>query len=327
MDICIRRQVCHSAALLGIAIVGQRILFQIVRRFIPVAVGGPYGVNIGVAVIIGVSAVSLRLFHRYFCHNAARQSIIISLGFDNGVQNRRCAPADEDVVVTSGGILVGKGMGSHLVAGSRCRFIMAQALAGNRTAGGELCRCACHMMVGAEDVFTNIVIAVITNMDGTVVVIRIAVAVGIRRINGVEDDIMSGHCVFIRRDNLVDVVLRCVCRKRLRDLLFTPTGKNRLFALFQIFRARIIRADLLALDVLRGGRHNACRITVAVIGQRVELFYFRCKGHIVGNFHFLELISGICLVSDRPVSGEAIAIIGGDCWGRALQFVPVPHIG
>ena len=39
------------------------------------------------------------------------------------------------------------------------------------------------------------------------------------------------------------------------------------------------------------------------------------------------LIGGICLGSDRPVSGKAIAIIGGDCWGRVLQFVPVPHIG
>ena len=174
-------------------------------------------------------------------------------------------------------------MGSHLVAGSRCRFIMAQALAGNRTAGGELCRCACHMMVGAEDVFTNIVIAVITNMDGTVVVIRIAVAVGIRRINGVEDDIMSGHCVFIRRDNLVDVVLRCVCRKRLRDLLFTPTDEDRILAIFQIPRAGIIRSELLALD-MRGGLRSICSAaSVEVIGEGIEFFYFRFNGHIAGN--------------------------------------------
>ena len=56
VGICIRRQVCHSAALLGIAIVGQRILFQIVLYIIPVAVGGPDGVHIGVAVCVGVLA-------------------------------------------------------------------------------------------------------------------------------------------------------------------------------------------------------------------------------------------------------------------------------
>ena len=326
VDICIRRQVCHSAALLGIAIVGQRILFQIVRYIIPVAVGGPDGVHIGVAVIIGVSAVSLRLFHSYFCHNAARQSIIISLGFDNGVQNRRCAPADEDVVVTSGGILVGKGVGSHLAAGSRCRFIMAQALAGNRTAGGELRRCACHMMMGTEDVFTNIVIAVVTDMNSIIVVIRVAVVVGVHRVDGVEGNITGRHCVFVRGDNRVDVVLRRVCRKRVRDLFFTPTDEDRILAILQILRAGIIRPDLLALD-MRGGLRSRCpAASVEVIVEGMELFYFRCKGHIAGNCYFLELVGGVCVGSLRPVSGEAIAFIGGDCWDHVPQFGPVPHL-
>ena len=327
VDVFVRRQLSHSAALLGIAIVGQRILFQIVRRFIPVAVGGPYSINIGVAVIIGVSAVSLRLFHRYFRHNAARQSIIISLGFDNAVQNRRCAPADEDVSVACGFIGEGKGMGSYLAAGSRCRFIMAQALAGNRTAGGELRRCACHMVMRAENVRIVAVVAVVTDVDGIIVVIRIAVAVAVHRVDGIKRNILGGHDVLIMRDNLVDIPLLRVFRKRLLDLRFTPADKNRLFALFQISRAGIIRADLLSLN-MPGGRRSRCpAASVEVIGEGIELFYFRFNGHIAGNCYFLELIGGICVGSVRPVSGEAIAFIGGDCWDHVPQFVPVPHLG
>ena len=327
MDVCIRRQLSHSTALLGIALVGQRILFQIVRRFIPVSVSRPDSINIGVAVCVGVSAVNLRLFHRYFCHNTVRQSVIIRLGFDHFVQNRRCAPADEDVSVACGFIGEGKGMGSCLAASSRCRFIMTQALAGNRTVGGELRRCACHMMMGTENVFTNIVIAVVTDMDGIIVVIRIVVAVAVHRVDGIKRNILGGHDVLIMRDDLVDVRLRRVFRKRVRDLLFTPTDEDRLFALFQISRAGIIRADLLALD-MRGGRRSRCpAASVEVIGEGIELFYFRCKGYIAGNCYFPELIGGIWVGSVRPVSGEAIAFIGGDCWDHVPQFVPVPHLG
>ena len=194
-------------------------------------------------------------------------------------------------------------MGSCLAAGSRCRFIMAQALAGNRTAGGELRRCTCHMMMGTEDVFTNIVIAVVTDMDSIIVVIRLAVAVGVHRIDGIKRNILGGHDVLIMRDNLADILLRRIFRKRVRDLLFTPTDKNRLFALFQISRAGIIRADLLALD-MRGGRRSRCSAAaVEVIGEGIEFFYFRFNGHIAGNCYFPELIGGIYLVSDRPVSG------------------------
>ena len=98
VDVCVRRHLSHSAALLGIAIVGQLILFQIVRRIIPIAVSRPYSINIGVAVIVGVLAGVFGVLirnsiprlsqHGNRCHNAARQSVIISPGFDNGVQNR-----------------------------------------------------------------------------------------------------------------------------------------------------------------------------------------------------------------------------------------------
>ena len=229
--------------------------------------------------------------------------------------------------VACGFIGEGKGVGSHLAAGSRCRFIMAQSLAENRTVGGELRRCACHMMMGTENVFTNIVIAVVTDMDGIIIVIRIAVAVAVHRIDGVEGDITGGHFVLIRRDDLGDVLLRRVFRKRLLDLSFTPADKNRLFALFQISRAGIIRADLLSLN-MPGGRRSVCSAAaVEVIGERIELFYFRCKGYIAGNCYFLELVGGVCLVSDRPVSGEAIAFISGNCWDHVSQFVPMPHLG
>ena len=205
--------------------------------------------------------------------------------------------------VACGFIGEGKGVGSHLAAGSRCRFIMAQALAGNRTAGGELRRCACHMMMGTENVFTNIVIAVVTDMDGIIVVIRIVVAVAVHRVDGIKRNILGGHDVLIMRDDLVDVRLRRVFRKRVRDLLFTPTDEDRLFALFQISRAGIIRADLLALD-MRGGRRSRCSAaSVEVIGEGIEFFYFRCKGHIAGNYCILEFVGGVCVGSVRPVSG------------------------
>ena len=185
--------------------------------------------------------------------------------------------------VACGFIGEGKGVGSHLAAGIGCRFIMAQALAGNRTAGGELCRCACHMMMGTENVFTNIVIAVVTDMDGIIVVIRIAVAVAVHRIDGIKRNIMSGHDVLIMRDNLADILLRRIFRKNLLDLRFTPADEDRLFALFQILRAGIIRADLLALD-MRGGLRSICSAaSVEVIGEGIEFFYFRFNGHIAGN--------------------------------------------
>ena len=204
---------------------------------------------------------------------------------------------------------------------------MAQALAGNRTAGGELRRCACHMVMGTEDVFTNIVIAVVTDVDGIIVVIRIAVAVAVHRVDGIKRNILGGHDVLIMRDNLVDILLRRVFRKRVRDLLFTPTDEDRLIALFQIFRVGIIRADLLALD-MRGGRRSRCpAASVEVIGEGIELFYFRCKGYIPGNCYFLELIGGICVGSVRPVSGEAIAFIGCDCRDNISQLTRMPHIG
>ena len=194
-------------------------------------------------------------------------------------------------------------MGSCLAAGSRCRVIMAQALAGNRTAGGELRRCAYHMVVGAKNVRIVAVVAVVTDMDGIIIVIRIVVAVAVHRVDGIKRNILGGHDVLIMRDNLVDVRLRRVFRKRVRDLLFTPTDEDRLFALFQISRAGIIRADLLALD-MRGGRRSRCSAAaVEVIGEGIEFFYFRFNGHIAGNCYFPELIGGIYLVSDRPVSG------------------------
>ena len=330
MDICIRRQLSHSAALLGIAIVGQRILFQIVRDIIPVAVGGPYGVDIGVAVCVGVlagvfgvlsrNAVARRCQHGDRRHNAVRQSVILRLGFDHFVQDWLGAPTNKDIGA------VGKGVGSHPAAGSRCRFIMAQALAGNRTVGGELRRCSCHMVVRADNVRMVAVVTVVTDMDGIIVVIRFAVAVSVHRVDGIEGNITGWHCVFIRRDDLGDVLLCRVFRKRLLDLRFTPAGKNRLFALFQFLRVGIIRSDLLALD-MRGGLRSVCSAAaVKVIGERIELFYFRCKGYIAGNCYFLELVGGVCVGSVRPVAGEAIACIGVDV-RDSIKLLAVPHLG
>ena len=322
----LRRHLIHSAALLGIAIVGQRILFQIVRRFIPVSVSRPDSINIGVAVCVGVSAVSLRLFHRYFCHNAVRQSVILRLGFDHFVQNRRCAPADEDVGVACGFIGESKSMGSYLATGIGCRFIMTHDLAGNHTVGGELLRCSCHMVVRTDNVLIVAVVAVVTDMDGIIIVIRIAVAVAVHRIDGIKRNILGGHDVLIMRDNLADILLRRVFRKRLLDLSFTPADKNRLFALFQISRVGIIRADLLSLN-MPGGRRSVCSAAaVEVIGEGIELFYFRCKGYIAGNCYFLELVGGVCVGSVRPVAGEAIACIGVDV-RDSIKLLAVPHLG
>ena len=321
----IRRYSADSTALLGIVIVGQRILFQIVRRFIPVSVSRPDSINIGVAVCVGVSAVNLRLFHRYFCHNTVRQSVIIRLGFDHFVQNRRCAPADEDVGVACGFIGEGKGMGDYLAAGSRCRFIMAQALAGNRTAGGELRRCAYHMVVGAENVRIVAVVAVVTDMDGIIIVIRVAVAVAVHRVDGIKRNILGGHDVLIMRDNLVDVRLRRICLKNLRDLRFTPTNEDRILAFFQLRRIAIIGADLLACD-MRGGLRGVCSAaTVEVIGEGIELFYFRCKGSVAGNRFILELFSSICFSSFRPRAGKTIAITNRNRWNSS-QLISVPHL-
>ena len=203
---------------------------------------------------------------------------------------------------------------------------MVQSLAGNLTVGGKFRRCTCHMMMGTENVFTNIVIAVVTDMDGIIIVIRIAVAVAVHRIDGVEGDITGGHFVLIRRDDLVDILLRRVFRKRLLDLSFTPANKNRLFALFQISRVGIIRADLLSLN-MPGGRRSVCSAAaVKVIGEGIELFYFRCKGYIAGNCYFPELIGGICVGSLRPVPGKAIAFIGRYC-RDSHKLLTVPHLG
>ena len=228
--------------------------------------------------------------------------------------------------VACGFIGEGKGVGSYLAASSRCRFIMAQALAGNRTVGGELRRCAYHMVVGAEDVLIDAVVAVVTDMDGIIAVIRLAVAVSVHRIDGVEGDITGGHCVFIRRDDLVNILLCRIFPKRILDLLFTPADKNRLFALFQIFRAGIIRSDLLALNMPGGHRSRCPAASVEVIGEGIELFYFRRKGYIAGNCYFLELVGGICVGSVCPVSGKAIAVIGRYC-RDSHKLLTVPHLG
>ena len=128
VDVCIRRQISHSAALLGIAIIGQLILFLIIRYYISVAVGRPDSINIGVAVIIGIFTgvfgilignIITRLFqHRNLVLDAAFQVVIFRLGFDHFVQDRIGAPANKDIGA------VGKGMESHLAAGIGCRFIM-----------------------------------------------------------------------------------------------------------------------------------------------------------------------------------------------------------
>ena len=180
---------------------------------------------------------------------------------------------------------------------------MAQALAGNRTAGGELLRCSCHMVVRADNVRIVAVVAVVTDMDGIIVVIRVAVAVAVHRVDGIKRNILGGHDVLIMRDNLVDIPLLRVFRKRILNLRITPADEDRLIALFQIFRAGIIRADLLALD-MRGGRRSRCpAASVEVIGEGIELFYFRRKGCIAGNYCILEFVGGVCVGSVRPVSG------------------------
>ena len=78
---------------------------------------------------------------------------------------------------------------------------------------------------------------------------------------------------------------------------------------------------------MRGGLRSVCSAAaVEVIGEGIELFYFRCKDHIAGNCYFLELVGGVCVGSVCPVSGEAIAFIGVDVWD-SHKLLTVPHLG
>ena len=78
---------------------------------------------------------------------------------------------------------------------------------------------------------------------------------------------------------------------------------------------------------MRGGLRSVCpAASVEVIGEGIELFYFRCKGHIAGNCYFLELVGGVCLADSRPVSGKAIAVIGRYC-RDSHKLLTVPHLG
>ena len=331
MDIAIRWHIAHRAALLRIAVVGQLVFFQIVCHFVSIAVGGPNGVDIGVAVGIGVfagigsiSSDGCLIQHGDLCHNAILQSIILRLGFNHLIQYRRGAPAYENVSI------IGKCLGFYIAGSISRRFIMRYFSTRDHTADGKRSLTAYHMMMGTDIIRTDIVIAMVTNMNGIIIVIGISVAVGIRRIDCIKGDIVGGHGVFIRRDDLVDGLLHRIRLKYICDLLLTPANENRILTFFQLLRTSIIRCDLFACDMRCGLRHSACRITVTVIGYRIELFHHCGNSCVLFYYQSFQSVKtsfsvSISLIADLPAD-KAIAFISCYCRDNISQCFPVPYL-
>ena len=216
----------------------------------------------------------------------------------------------------------------YLSGSTRCVVIMPQAFTGNRTVGGELFLCPYHMMVGTDDVGIVTIVAVITDMDGIVVVIRIAVTIGIHRIDGIKVDVMIGHVMLIRRDDLADGFLSRILLKNVRDFLQAPADKDRLLSLVQTAGARIIWRNLLAFNMLRGFRSTRSGSAVQVIGHRVELLHLGSKGLVIRiDYLLLQLVSGIRGGFVCPVPRESPATRGRNRRNALLQRIVVPHLG
>ena len=104
------------------------------------------------------------------------------------------------------------------------------------------------MVMGADYIPAVIVIAVVTDMDSIIIVIRPTIVISIYRPDRVEGNIMVGHFVLVVGNDLSNRLLSRVCLKNSRDLLQTPAGKD-CSIFFQSLRTSINRRDFFTFDM------------------------------------------------------------------------------